>query len=682
MNFTIVKTIFFKEMLDTFRDKRTILAMIGVPIVLYPVVFLVAAQIAIVQQTKIDETISTVAISGAAPDAMLQAFADAELVDVVESEDPESDLANRDLDVHLVLPDGIQTTLDENLSAELILQFDATEGRSREASDRVDAILNDYHEQVLQLRLNDEQLEMDFVHPIKVEFTNVAPPAKSTGSILGMALPMLLVVMLGVGAFYPAVDLTAGEKERGTFETLLSTPTSKLEIIFGKFLTVFTLSILTGFLNLASMLATLMFQMSQIAAQGDNLAFDVNLLKLPPQSIFSIVLILIPLAFFIAAVMMTVSIMARSFKEAQNYVSPVFIGLVVPATIVAIPNVELNQTTQFIPVANVALLFRDLMMGTASLEMVFVVFMCTAIYALLSLVFATWMFQREEVILSDQGGIPLTFHRKQIRPTKEPTAGIAMGIFAFVMILIFYVASYAQARDLKLGLVITQYAVILAPILGLLWYMRIDIRHTLNLSVRGNPLTWGAAALMAVSWVPMIIQAGVFHQKIFPAPEGMNLLAEDLFSGGDSASGVILLLLIIAVSPAICEEVLFRGVLVSGLRKRMPQWATIVTVGILFGLFHLSVYRVLLTGMSGVFFTYLAVRSGSIYFSMIAHFALNGLSVLLETETMPPFVITFLVDRNIEEAGLPLPVLLVAGLGFVTGIVLFEWSLRFRSARE
>jgi len=682
MNLTIVKHIFFKEMLDTFRDKRTILAMIGVPILLYPVVFLVAAQIAVVQQNKLDETVSKLAISGDAPEALIELVTNAETVDLIDSEDPPADLAKRDLDVHLILPQDILNTLDQNLSAELVLEYDATEGRSREALDRVDGLLAEFHESVLKVRLKERELEMTFVRPINVEMTNVAPAAKSTGSILGMVLPLLLVVMLGVGAFYPAVDLTAGEKERGTFETLLSTPTSKMEIIFGKFLTVFTLSMFTGFLNLASMIATLIFQVSQIADQAENMAFDVNLLKLPPQSIFAIILILIPLAFFIAAVMMTVSIMARSFKEAQNYVSPIFIALVTPAMIVAIPNVELNQTTQFIPIANVALLFRDLMMGTATLDMVFTVFLCTAIYALLSLIFATWMFQREEVILSDQGGIPLTLNRSQIRPSKEPTLGIAMGIFATVMILIFYIGSFAQAKDLKIGLVVTQYAVILAPILGLLWYLKLDMRNTLNLSFRGNGLSWLAGSIMAVCWVPLIIQAGVFHQKLLPAPEGLNMMAEDLFSGGDTASGLAILLLIIAVSPAICEECLFRGVILSGLRKRMPKWALIISVGILFGLFHLSVYRFVLTGMSGIFFTYLAVRSGSIYFSMIAHFTLNGLSVLIETENVPKEVITYLVENNIETSGLPIPVLVVAGLGFAGGIALYEYSFRSHSTEN
>jgi sodium transport system permease protein len=682
MNLKIVKTIFFKEMLDTFRDKRTIIAMIGVPIVLYPVVFLVAAQIAIVQQNKLDETISTIAITGNAPESMVQAIANEELVELKQSEDPAADIANRELDVHLILPEEFQNILDDNKSAELVLEYDATEGRSREAMDRVDSILDDYHEQVLKLRLDEQKLEMDFVHPITLDFSNVAPPAKSTGSLLGMVLPLLLVVMLGVGAFYPAVDLTAGEKERGTFETLLSTPTSKLEIIFGKFLTVFTLSMLTGFLNLASMIATLLFQVNQIAAQGDNLAFDVNLLKLPPSSVLSIILILVPLAFFISAVMMTVSIMAKSFKEAQNYVSPVFIGLVIPATIVSIPNVELNQTTQFIPVSNVALLFRDLMMGTATPNMVFVVFLCTAIYALLSLVFATWMFQREEVILSNQGGIPITFNRSQIQPMKAPTPGISMGMFAFVMILLFYGGTYAQGRDLMMGMVVTQFGLILTPILAILWYLRIDVRTTLNLRFGGNLISWCATVLLVVSWVPLIFQMNFWQQKVLPAPEGLEILQKELLSGGNTPVGLMVLLLVIAVSPAICEEVMFRGVLVSGLRNRMPQWATILTVGVLFGLFHLSVFKILPTAVMGLFLTYLTVRSGSIYFGMLGHFVNNALAVLLGTENFPGAVISYLNDHDIEKAGLPLPLIAGAVVAFLVAVVMFELSIRSKLSRE
>src|SRR5690606_38394741 len=128
------------------------------------------------------------------------------------------------------------------------IQYDSAEPSSQIARERVEEVLRERSKDLLQQRLERQELTEDYITPLKVESENVAPPSKTTGAILGHALPILLVVMLGLGAFYPAIDLTAGEKERGTFESLLTTPISKLDIVVGKYITVCILSIVTGLL--------------------------------------------------------------------------------------------------------------------------------------------------------------------------------------------------------------------------------------------------------------------------------------------------------------------------------------------------------------------------------------------------------------------------------------------------
>ena len=681
MNLSIVKTIFLKEMLDTFRDKRTMIAMVGLPIILYPVLFITAAQVSILQQTKTNETVSRAAIQGSTTERMTTWIADLEQVDQVDNPEARAALDAGDLDAILIVTDDFEDILASDGSAPLKILYDATEGPSREAQRRLVDGLVDLRKELLTERLLTEDLETTFALPLDITTDNIAPPSKSTGSILGMILPLIMVVMLGIGAFYPAVDLTAGEKERGTFETLLSTPTSKLEIIAGKFLTVFALSMFTGLLNLASMVITLMFQLNQLLAQQpDNGDFILGWIEIPPSSILAMGIVLIPMAFFISAVMMTVALLARSFKEAQNYVSPVFIAILLPASAVSIPGIELNNATQFIPIANVSLLFRDLLTGKASLDMFFVVFICTAIYAMLALVIAAWMFQREDVILSEDSGVPLTLNRNLFTPASTPTLGTALGIFAVVMMLIFYAGSYAQGRDLHSGLLITQYLIILLPVVGILWFIKVNIKEALNLR-RAPGGAWLGTALMAPAWLLIILQIGVYHNRILPAPKEFAALSADLFTIGDGGPlAVLALLFIIGVSPAICEEVLFRGVLVSGLRKRMPSWAVILTVGLLFGLFHLSVHKVVTTGLSGVFFTYLAVCTGSIFLPMLAHFTLNGLAVLIEMGYIPTFVINYLENNAIEEQGLPLWVVAAAVVVFIVGAIFLEQSVRRKQA--
>lgn len=683
MNLTIVKVIFFKEMLDTLRDKRTLIAMVGVPVILYPALFLVMAQVAVMQSATLEKTASKVVIRADEASPLRPWVEKIEQVDVMDSEDPEGDLQKGEIDAVVVAEGPIDSVLAQGKTVPIEIRFDSTKSPSRKAADRIVKGLRGEGQALLKERLDTKGLEESFARPLDVQRKNVAPPSKVTGLLLGMILPLIMIVMLGVGAFYPAVDLTAGEKERGTFETLLSTPASKLEIVSGKFLTVFTLSMVTGLLNLASMLATMLFQLSQLTDQLTKLGepFELEILKIPPQSILAMLVMLVPLAFFISSLMMAVAVLARSFKEAQNYVTPVFIAILLPGMVGAIPDIELSPTTQFIPIANVALLFRDLMMGEASIDMVFVVFICTTVYALLGVLAATWMFQREDVILSEEKGLPLSIRRSEFIPRDLPTLGTAFGILALALLLLFYAGTYAQGKNIQIGLLITEYLLLLAPILLILWFIRVDIVKTLNLHMPRPGVIIGTL-LIAPSCLIVLIQVGVWQNKILPLPEEFARFAELLFDIGDSSWGLPALFFVVAVSPAICEEALFRGVLISGLRPRMPQWAVIVIVGVLFGLFHLSVYRFVPTGLIGMVLTYLVIRSGSILPGVIGHLIVNGSSVLLQTEHVPQSLIRYLEENNIEEKGLPLWILGVALLVFATGVIAVEGSVRSRDAEN
>jgi len=412
VKFRRVRTIFFKELLDTFRDRRTLIAMIGVPVVLYPTLFIAATQVTLLQQSRMEAQASRVAVTGPGAGRVAGWLEEDESIRVVETETPGDALAAGRVDLHARVEAGFDAAIDGSGTAKVVLEFDAAEARSREALNRVVDVLHEARDRLIARRISGAGLPETFAKPLSFESENVAPPEKSTGSMLGSILPLVIVVMLGVGAFYPAVDLTAGEKERGTFETLLSTPATKLEIVSGKFLAVWTLSMLTGLLNLASMTATFLFQLSQIAASMED---RLPAIEIPPQTLGLVFLMLIPLALFISAAMMAVALLARSFREAQNYVSPFFLAIVLPASAAAFPGAQLSPSTQFIPIANVSLLFRDLLIGKMAAEMAVFVFLSTAVYAMLALLLAAWMFQREEVVLASGSGAALSLNRRRRR---------------------------------------------------------------------------------------------------------------------------------------------------------------------------------------------------------------------------------------------------------------------------
>lgn len=683
MNPRIVQTILFKELLDTLRDKRTLIAMIGVPLVLYPAIIILASQVALLQQSRLEETPSKVAIESGDAEAVADWLRTVPLIELVAAEDPRAKLLEGGLDAVVVVSGDVDGTLEVGETVPLEIAYDTTESGSRMAADRLEKALAAHAAEVLKQRLEARGLAVSFAKPIEIKRTDVAPPAKRTGNILGAVLPLLMIFMLAMGAFYPAVDLTAGEKERGTFETLLSTPTSKMEIVVGKFLTVCILSLITGFLNLASMGLTIWFQFSQVAARipRPEGAPEVISLSIPPQSILAMGLVIVPLALFISALMMAVAVMARSFKEAQNYVTPVFILIALPASAGAFPDLDLPDWADLVPITNITLLFRDLMMDKASVEGVFTVFVSTAAYAVLALLAAAWLFQREEVVLSEERGVPLTVRRADFRPRPVPTAGMALMLLAFVMLLVFYAGAYAQVRAIVSGMILTQFGVILAPVLFFLWFAKIDLRTALNLR-RPTGLSVAAALILCPAWVILSIQLLVWQNRVLPAPPQLLDEIQRLLELANTPGGLALTLFIIAVSPAICEEVLFRGALLSGLRERMAPWAAAVVVSVLFGLFHVSIYRFAPQALTGLILAGLVLRGGSIFPAMIFHFGFNALLTLVQLEKLPAGLVEYLRDHAVEQNGLPTWVLGAAGVVAMLAIAMLTIGPRSVSMKE
>jgi len=670
MNWRIASTIFRKEILDTLRDKRTLIMMVGVPIVLYPMLMLLVMQVALVQQSSMDATVSRVAIQMPDP-AMAEAWLkEAEKVELVKPVDGRAALDAGDVDAVVVIEAHAAEALASGESTQVSILYDRTEFRSLRAADRVRNALNKALVALRAERLAAAGMNEAYITPLRIVDENIAPPKKTSGTLLGAILPTLMIIMIALGAFYPAVDLTAGEKERGTFETLLSTPCTKLEIVSGKFMAVFLQSILVGLLNFLSMSATLAFAFSQAGSSADGgaplIAFEL------PLSAFPIALVmLVPLAFLISAAMMSIAVLARSFKDAQNYMTPFFMLILLPAVIAGLPGIELTPITQLIPIANVVLLFKELMIGEATLAQCFTVFLTTAVFATLALLLAAWLFQREEVILSEERGVPLTLNRKLYEATSVPTPGMAMTLFCGIMVMILYLGSLAQGWDILLGLVFTEYVLILLPVVAALWYFKISFRETLSL--RGFGLGSLAGMLLCTfGGLIFVVELGAWNNKVLPVPEEMQAAFAALFSGGSTLGGLVVLLLVVALSPAVCEEALFRGVMLSALRRRMHTVAVVLVVGLLFGLFHLSIYRVAGTAAIGVLLTYIVLRGGSIYLSVIAHGLINGISILIATKHAPAPLLQWLEAAEVESQGLPWTVL-AAGLALLlVGVALLE----------
>lgn len=682
MRTKLLAAIVRKELLDTRRDRRTLLMMVALPVLLYPATLLLATQAALVRQQQLEDTVARVAVVAADPsdEPVLRSWlAPSGDLELAEPDDPEQALERGDIDVIVVVRAPLLDTFDAGLTLPVDLLYDLTETKSAEAVDRVDDLLDTVYAEAQERRLENAVIPPGFIHPLETDRVSTASTEKQAGSLLGLLLPGLMIMVMALGAFYPAVDLTAGEKERGTFETLLSTPVSKLEIVTGKFLTVFLLAMITVALNLASMSASMWVLFYQISGMT---GFELSFTLLNPWRVLLVLLAaLVPLALLLSAVMMSVAVFARSFKEAQNYLTPVLLLVMLPAMLAAAPGVELSRATQFVPVVNSVLLIKGAMTGKIGLDAVFAVFVSTCAFAAMALSLAAWLFQREEVVLAEESGFPLSLRRGDYTPSPHPPLELALPLYGVVMLLIFYLGAYAQFRTPMPGLVFTEWVLILLPVLLSLWYARINIRESLRLRAAG-PVQLLAAALTALAVLVLVMAFNTVHERILPVPESMREQFSAFLAPSGERPGLWLLFFAMAVSPAVCEEALFRGVILSALRRRLGPVATIVVVSVLFGVFHLSIYRFVPTALISLPITYVALRTGSIFPGMVMHGLNNAFALLLGTGLLPDMVTRLFLTPDGNTARQSPALVGSAVLALLCGIILLEWSSRGRRVPE
>ena len=669
MTLRTVRTIAIKELRETLRDRRTLMAMVGIPLLLYPLILLVGTQAIVYRQAKTDNAVARVAVGEGLDAGLVGRLRADERIDVEPVAD---DSADR------VTSGGLDATVrgagEADGTRSLELTYDSTVPRSAAAHSRVREAVRALADERVAERIEAAGLPPGTAEPFRVESFDAAPPEKRAGSVLGNALPMLMILMLGLGAFYPAVDLTAGEKERGTFETLLSTPTSKAEIVWAKFLAVVALSLATGLLNLGSMAVTLWFQLAQLRAAGagaragadagsEGGALDIASLSIAPGDLGLMLLVLIPLAVFISAAMMSLALLAREFKEASNYLSPFFLLILAPAMLVAAAGVELEGAVILVPVANATLLFKNLLMSTATWPQALGTFLSTAVAAALALRMAVWVFGREDVILGGEGGLPASLKRSAWPERERPTPALSLGIFAVALLLFVNVGSLLQARSLLPGLVASQFGILLAvPVLAL-WFFRVRLRSALKLRLPSVGAVAGAL-LMALGGLVLSQQLAFVQSWFLDVPSAFNAGMEPLLTHPSLA----LVLFAVAVAPALCEEFLFRGAVLSGLETRLRPWVAVVLTGVLFGLFHLYLHRILLTAALGIAISFVAWRSRSIWPGVLFHFVNNAAAVLAVRGVLPERLGGYLERVNPAENGFPWQVVLGAAVVFAVGV--------------
>ena len=401
MNGRRIFTIYGKELRDMLRDRRTLVSMIVIPTLLMPLIvgLVVFVSVKVIRQARAEAPVVMVAGGADSPVARAALLAHGKIRAVPATEDWRERIANKAVRATVEFPAGFDAALERGEPAAVKIFHYEGELRSGFAVGEIQRFLNDYRERIVTARLAGRGLPATFVKPFAVQVENVAPPEKVGGNVIGGIIPYLFLLLCFTGAMYPAMDLTAGEKERGTMETILCSPVSRLELVLGKFFTVLTASLGTVLCSLLSMIVTVSAGGPLLVAMaGANRGGAAALPTLDPLGLLGVLVLVLPMAVFFSALLLAISLVAKSFKEAQSYLSPMVIVIILPAVAGVLPGVELSARLALVPILNVSLASKELVSGVWHWPHLALIFGSTSVYAALALAWAVRMFNREDVI--------------------------------------------------------------------------------------------------------------------------------------------------------------------------------------------------------------------------------------------------------------------------------------------
>ncbi len=503
---------------------------------------------------------------------------------------------------------------------------------------RVEAVLSAWERSILKSQLRQSQLPETLTEPIKPSDIDLAEQKQVSANVWAKLFPALLVIMTLTGAFYPAVDLCAGEKERGTMETLLICPATRTEIVLGKFLTVLLFSMSTALLNLMSVGMTGKY-MASLAMGG--VSSKLGDLALPPVStLFWVMVILVPLATLFSALCLAIATFAKSSKEGQYYLTPLLMVTLGLTMFCLSPATEMHPFYSVMPVIGPGLLLKGLLKANGPATEMYVyaipVLVTSLGYSLLALWWAIEQFGSEDVLFREAERFDLRLWVKHLLRDKEPVPTFAESGFCFLLILLLQFLSWKSFQtaiqnvspadqglfQIRL-LIIQQIALIATPALLMGVLLTTSLRRTFSLRWPGyGRLLF--AALLPFTLHPLTSELVNSLQWFFPPPPaGMEQMMKQL-----KVTNLGMVILALAVIPAICEEIAFRGFLLAGFRRLGRVRIAIVLSSCAFGIIHMIPHQVFNATLLGLILGAMCVRNRSLLPGIVFHFVYNALGIL------------------------------------------------------
>lgn len=689
MSWYNIKLIFLREVRDQLRDRRTLFMIAVLPMLLYPLMGMVVLQVSQFKRehptriwllgtdnlpaqpqlisdgkftaavcpeddSKLIELTTTPEISAAdlqaGPRVLAEAAMQAGTYDAVVYFPPHFAAELDKFRERIRDAEGPQPLEQVNQVPKPEIFVNTANDKSRVAYDRLDKILYRWRQNVVAKNLEARDVPAGAITPFEVINTDIAEETSRRAAIWSRILPFVVLVWALTGAFYPAIDLCAGEKERGTLETLLSSPAQRSEIVWGKLLTVMTFSMTTSLLNLASLAGTGGFVITQM--QRMNAATGGMELGPPPLVPLAwLIVALVPLSALFSALSLAVAAFAKSSKEGQYYLMPLLLFTLPLMLFPMMPATELELGTAIIPVTGVIFLLRALMEGQywEAARYALPVIGVTTVCCLLAVRWAIDQFNNESVLFRESERWDLGLWLRHLVRDREETPSIGEAILCGVLLLVvrffagFVTPAPTDFRGFAVVTIITLVAFVATPALLMTLVLTSNPRKTLSLYwPRWQMLPFAALLALVMHPVAMWLLIGI--RELYPmGSDAEKQIAAALAPIKDAPLYAIVLLM--ALVPAVCEELAFRGFILSGLRHTGHRWMAIVGSAVFFGVTHSLLQQSLAAAIMGCIIGYIVLRSGSILPGILFHFCHNALAM-----TIPAFLEQVGTDNAIAKA--------------------------------
>jgi sodium transport system permease protein len=388
MRLSILKAIYQKELLDLTRDRRTLISMIAVPLLVIPLLLNLSTRLLSRMQENAENEAKSMAVAIRVTTPGIREALEKAQIQVIEKEDL------KDAVLKKTAAAGVEEI--PGAPSEVEIYADNSNPTSSAAAARVRAALDDFKDEKVKESLKNSGIPASVLTPFVVKRTNIAGARKMSGMVWGSMLGYVLLLLMFAGGMYPVIDMTAGEKERKTMEALLASPATRQEIVLGKNFAAMTAIFVTAILTLGSMVYSL--KGSNLSSKSPEIQEMMRTIPLDTHTVTLIAVTLVPLSMFAASLMFAIALFARSYKEGQSYLTPLVFVVIFPALMGGVSGLEMTPALCLIPIFNASQMIRGILLGDVSNANFAITTAANLVYAGIAFWVATRQFENENVL--------------------------------------------------------------------------------------------------------------------------------------------------------------------------------------------------------------------------------------------------------------------------------------------